>query len=46
MLKKEGAMINSVIRELVEQGADAALLDVLRQGLRGRTEMEIRWARS
>ena len=31
---------------LVEQGADTALLDVLRQGLRGRTEMEIRWARS
>lgn len=31
---------------LADQGADEALLEVLRQGLRGRTEMEIRWLRS
>ena len=28
-----------------ERGIDEALMDLLRQGLRGRTEMEIRWSR-
>lgn len=29
-----------------ERGVDAALMNLLRQGLRGRDEMEIRWSRS
>lgn len=38
--------INLATLEMFEErGADAALLNLLRQGLRGRDEMEIRWSR-
>lgn len=38
--------INLATLEMFEErGADAALLNLLREGLRGRDEMEIRWSR-
>lgn len=39
--------INLATLEMFEErGADAALLNLLREGLRGRDEMEIRWSRN
>jgi hypothetical protein len=39
--------INVATLEMFEErGVDADLMNVLRQGLRGRSEMEIRWSRN
>lgn len=39
--------INLATLEMFEErGANAALLSLLREGLRGRDEMEIRWSRN
>jgi hypothetical protein len=39
--------INVATLEMFEErGVDAGLMNVLRQGLRGRSEMEIRWSRN
>ena len=45
-LEDQDYYINLATLEMfAERGSDSALLDVLRQGLRGRDEMEIRWSR-
>ncbi|MBK9052813.1 MAG: galactosyldiacylglycerol synthase [Chloroflexi bacterium] len=45
-LEDQDYYINLATLEMfAERGSDSALLDVLRQGLRGREEMEIRWSR-
>ena len=36
---------NDTLEMFAEAGADPALLDLLRQGLGGRSAMEIRWSR-
>lgn len=45
-LEDQDYYINLATLEMfAERGSDNALLEVLRQGLRGRDEMEIRWSR-